>query len=558
MGSIAGIINRKVSSVGRLLLQMLKVMSQKASINYSLVLDGELIKFDKITALDEFVNSKEINISTEKTPATSNIQTAVAYIHSKHENDGIRVLNKINGYCIFDGEPLNYTKTDSPNKFQTTPTDHFIGLFNSYFKPNKLEQSLKDIIEHLTGGFVFVLITDEQLILCRDIIGHKPLYISKNDEYIIFSTEKKTLWELGLIENIKPVLPGECLMMTNKGYRSLNFRNGLNNNPNNFNFNKCLKTLEQLLNSAILKRMTGSEVAILFSGGLDSSLLAYMIKLLKPEIDIQLLTACFKDSKDYMNSLKVSKLLGLPVEIVELTDELIAHELKNIIYNLEDWDTLAVELSIPLYFCSKRAYELGFINLFTGQGADELFAGYNRYERLINSEGYQKLNEQLFADVSNIWSHDLSRDAKITQAYSTNLSAPFLDLDFVRFSLTIPPEYKLKRISKLKTKLVNYERKHILKAMAAELGLPREIIELPKVAMQYGSGASKSLRRLVNLVGVDNEAGRKFGFKSNIDLLTYSVFQCLAYPNINLSESRKFNPDTLPSSILEKVKNTII
>ena len=202
---------------------------------------------------------------------------------------------------------------------------------------------------------------------------------------------------------------------------------------------------------------------------------------------------CPWDKEQTIESIK-PYLLEECYEVIEAIEsgcsEKIKDELPNILYNLENPDTLAVEIGIPLYFGTRAASSEGFQEIFSGQGADELFAGYSRYERVLKLDGYQKLHNALFDDVLNLWSHDLDRDFKITTANDIELMLPYLTLDFVRYSLIIPPEFKLKKVNG------HYSRKYVLYTLGGHLGLDEEILNIPKTAAQYGSGASKGLRRI--------------------------------------------------------------
>jgi asparagine synthase (glutamine-hydrolysing) len=202
---------------------------------------------------------------------------------------------------------------------------------------------------------------------------------------------------------------------------------------------------------------------------------------------------------------------------------------------------MGVEIALPLHFACSLASEHGYKYVFNGQGADELFAGYSRYERILKKNNYQYLHEILFKDVLNLWHHDIIRDDKISMGNSIEIKMPYLDLALVKFGLSIPPEFKLKQTGN------NFVRKYILKTLGKRRGLDKKLLNLPKVAVQYGSGASKGLKRIGMRLGIDNEHARALGFSNTIDALTNIVFSDLGY-------SKNSTP-TIPENLLSKVSS---
>jgi asparagine synthase (glutamine-hydrolysing) len=125
----------------------------------------------------------------------------------------------------------------------------------------------------------------------------------------------------------------------------------------------------------------------------------------------------------------------------------------------------------------------------SGQGADEIFAGYHRYIQFYIDKG-EKVQEDLIKDVRNLYHVNLQRDDAVTMANSVELRVPYLDSELVDKALKVPMEYKLdKREDNL--------RKCILREIASDIGVPPEIVRRPKKAAQYGSGINKILVKKV-------------------------------------------------------------
>lgn len=494
MGAIAGIISKDKKPIRNLLIQMLTKMNIPVYDGYELLVGKNHVTANNLKSIELSVSNDAIGIGTA---------------YSKNNKTNIHSLLSKDSFYTYTGRLSNTDCLVDPR-----PGEGY-----------DLKFAIPVLFKEQVDGFALVVKHRNEITIARDIIGIKPLFIAENVEYTAFASEKKGLWELGQVDSVRPIYPGELLKISAKSINSSNLRTELRNEIKPDSFEACQNKVKTLLLEAISKRLISDRVAILFSGGLDSTIIAQSINQMKNSPKIQLFTACFKDGKDHENSKNVAKKLGLPLTIVELTDEIIEDKLPEIIYNLETPDTLAVEIAIPLYFAAKAAAGEGFEYILSGQGADELFAGYSRYERILKLNDYQKLHETLYDDVMTLWSHDLERDSKISSVNDIELSLPYLDLDFILYSISIPPEYKLKEVEN------QYFRKYMLYSLGRYLGLDEEILKIPKTAAQYGSGASKSLIRIAAKSGFDKDQARELGCKTTTEILTNRIFNSLDVPD---------------------------
>ena len=232
--------------------------------------------------------------------------------------------------------------------------------------------------------------------------------------------------------------------------------------------------------------------AMLLSGGLDTSILAYIAR---PTIAF---TAALKNSRalDLVYSEKVSALLGIKHEKMEFSVDEAINALPEVIRILKTFN-LALPNDLSIYFVLKLARESNIKAVMTGDGSDELFAGYSYMAGLL-----PEALERYIKRLSKSW-HFSAND--IGKALGVDVKQPFLDKDFVRFALEISPGLKVKEGI----------GKYILRKSFEDL-IPQEIIWRRKEPIEYGSGSSRLHKLIANMVSDEEfraaieETGIKF------------------------------------------------
>ncbi len=165
------------------------------------------------------------------------------------------------------------------------------------------------------------------------------------------------------------------------------------------------------------------------------------------------------------------------------TAEEVLHKLPEIIYYLESFDVDLVRSAIPCYFASRLASEHVKVTL-TGEGADELFAGYQYHRSLCDS---QVLHDELRRSISALHNMNLQRVDRLTMAHSVEGRVPFLDAGVINVAQSIPPEMKLRGDPPVE--------KWILRWACEDL-LPVEIAWRTKEQFDEGSGTTAVLGKV--------------------------------------------------------------
>jgi asparagine synthase (glutamine-hydrolysing) len=127
--------------------------------------------------------------------------------------------------------------------------------------------------------------------------------------------------------------------------------------------------------------------------------------------------------------------------------------------------------------------------MLAGQGADELFGGYQHYVNEYCLDGNVKARKTMFNDVVKIHENNLERDLKICDFFDVELRLPFASFELAEFALDIPVDLKIEN----KT---NTLRKLVLRKVALNVGMPAWIVEKPKKAVQYSTGINDAIKRI--------------------------------------------------------------
>ncbi|MBR9692806.1 asparagine synthase [Candidatus Woesearchaeota archaeon] len=268
-----------------------------------------------------------------------------------------------------------------------------------------------------------------------------------------------------------------------------------------------LQELQNKLEQAVKKRIPKEgKIGVLFSGGIDSVIIAFLLKRLG--VTFTCLTIGFQDGnakppEDLVESERIAKELGFRQESIIFNMENIEplfRKTAKILGNLTNVVNIGVG-SVEVAGIEKGK-ELGITHFFGGLGAEEIFAGYDRHEQALK-QGNDALHAECLDGMrSSLYERDFQRDVTIAQHFSITLHTPFLDEELIEFALAIPPKLKINPEKTFHGKKrgdlpeERTQRKVILREAAEAIGIPEDIAWRPKRAAQYGSRTNNALTKL--------------------------------------------------------------
>ena len=222
-----------------------------------------------------------------------------------------------------------------------------------------------------------------------------------------------------------------------------------------------------------------SKVAVAFSGGLDSSIIA---SCAKRRTSVVACSAFVEGAFDSSSASRGAAILGIGLMTTRLTREAVAIELREMEFPFQ---TSLMDKSLWCLYSivSKSAAEGGAELIMLGQLADELFGGYAKYQDTLTDAGEEEAAAIMDQDVREYQSRGMARDVNACSRW-LEPRFPFAEKEVVDLGRSFPVSFKIR----------GGVRKAVLREAAAVLGVPGELVNAPKKAAQYSSGIQRITR----------------------------------------------------------------
>jgi len=375
-----------------------------------------------------------------------------------HHFRGHNILSIVNGEIynhlqIRDGLPppvqeVLYTHSDS---------EAVAGLYMKH-----LDAQDTAWIQGLDGMFAFVLVdvTEEgsRVRIGRDPIGIKPLYVgyvcgghrmnpcegvcpapAGDVGEIWFASEMKCLTQCCRVEECPPghsasIHPSQSHPLQPLSYIP-HYQPGWYTHPSTITISEeeqAVSLIREKLTQAVEKRMMADvDVGVFLSGGLDSSITAALCQqyIRHHGSQSQLHSFCvgLPDSPDILHAREMATHLGTEHHERLFTIEEGIEALEQVIYHLETYDVPLLCSAVPQFFISQLAAEYVKVVL-TGEGADELFAGYVHFGDASHADELRQECKRLTRELGML---NLRRCDRMTMAFSLEARVPFLDVELI-------------------------------------------------------------------------------------------------------------------------------
>ncbi|MFQ5782168.1 MAG: asparagine synthase C-terminal domain-containing protein [Nitrosopumilus sp.] len=243
--------------------------------------------------------------------------------------------------------------------------------------------------------------------------------------------------------------------------------------------------LENIKNS-ISETIKEKKIGVAFSGGVDSTLISKICSDMN--YDITLLTIGFAESHDILFAKHVNEFLKYSHHILEIDSENFSDVSSKINQKIKTDNLSWNENCIAFYYVSKLAKGLEIDTVVTANGIDELFCGYNAY-RYAFVQGESKIHEVMTAKLEN--ELEMMKAVNlVTSEFGVKVLQPLLSSKFIEYAKTIPISEKIHDSEDL-------YRKHIIRKLASDIGVPKLSYTKRKKALQYGSKIHKALLKTI-------------------------------------------------------------
>jgi asparagine synthase (glutamine-hydrolysing) len=367
------------------------------------------------------------------------------------------------------------------------------------------------IAGRLEGMFAFGIWDGERLFLARDPVGIKPLYYAIEGDTFYFASEIKGL--LAATDRIRE-FPNGHTYRADRGFEP--FAEWPLDTDEDVAEADAIDRARRLLRTAVHAQLVSDvPLGTLCSGGLDSTIVT---ALAAQEIQgLHTFSTGMAGARDLERASRAAEALGTVHHVREFTEEEALRALPAIAWHLESFDAALLRSAVPTYFVSELARRYVKVVL-TGEGADELYAGYAYLAELPDGA---TLRSELVRITRALHHVNLQRTDRMTMAHSLEGRVPFLDWAHVRFALRLPTRLTVRDPDRM--------GKWLLRA-AFRGTVPDDILGRRKEKFAEGAGSAGLLRveaeRHIADAEFEREASRApVPLRTKEELFAYRLFE---------------------------------
>ena len=352
-----------------------------------------------------------------------------------------------------NGEIYNHKDLEKeltvPYKFKTGSDCEVILPLYEEFK-----RTGRNFVDRLVGDFAFVIYDaeDNTIFAARDHMGIVPMYVGTDREGRFYvASEMKALTPV--CDSVQEFPPRSYLYTK----ESREFQTYYTRPWFKYENVKDCKTDREKLRDALIdsvrrQLMCDVPYGVLLSGGLDSSVIsAIAAHLSEKRVEdggksrawfprLHSFAIGLEGAPDLKKARIVADYLGTVHHEIHYTIEEGLDALRDVIYHIETYDVTTIRASTPMYLMARYIKAMGIKMVLSGEGSDEIFAGYLYFHKAPNAK---ELHEELVRKLGQLHLYDCLRANKSLMSWGVEGRVPFLDKKFLDVAMTINPEDKM-------------------------------------------------------------------------------------------------------------------
>lgn len=292
-------------------------------------------------------------------------------------------------------------------------------------------------IAELHGMFAFCVAgRGGSFIAARDRLGVKPLYWAKLDGLVGFASELQA-FDAQWRPHVEVFPPGYLWTPQDGLVRYGEIESVTREFASRVDAHEAIR--DTLITGVRRRMMSDVPLGVFLSGGLDSSLVAAILARESEGREVHSFAAGTADSSDLAAARIVADYLGLVHHERVYTADEVLDVLPTVVESIESFEPSLVRSAVPNYLLAEVAAKTVKVVL-TGEGADELFAGYDHLRDIDDAD---ELRAELIRSVRGLHNLNLQRCDRVTMAHGLEARVPFLDLDLIEVAQRVPIEWKL-------------------------------------------------------------------------------------------------------------------
>ena len=346
-------------------------------------------------------------------------------------------------YLICNGEIYNYKELFASIKktpFSNSDCEIILHLY--------LEFGIEYTVHAIQASeFAFVIYDKhiDTMFVVRDPYGVRPLYLGTSCGMTYVASELKMMPPLDHVEHVRP---GTITAISS--HETMTFPYCSLPSIQHVVVPPC--HIYSVLYHCVKKRVETTErpMACLLSGGLDSSIVAYLVNECRKELGIttplETYSIGLEGAEDLRYAEIMSQHLGSKHTSIVVSEQDFLHAIPDVIYAIESRDTTTVRASVGNYLVCKyiRTHSEAKI-IFNGDGADEVCGGYLYLKRAPHELEFDNECRRLVKDIHLF---DAQRSDRSISSHGLESRTPFLDREFVELYLSLPPKLRYTKCEK--------------------------------------------------------------------------------------------------------------